>query len=163
MHGEPIVTETIIIDEPFMMHHRKVVRHWVVALPGTSFRAEMTECPCGLRRQTGLKCAKLPNDAPRNALPEIIDVYSSEVIECLCGYAGNRCTRASSLDRDLRCHGWHLRRVERMLKELRGQNRASRLPSVNTRLTALGSRRTVPAKLTGEHAWFDQLVVTESA
>lgn len=104
-------------EDTFMGNHQRTIRRWLIT-SDTGFRAEIPECPCGLRQQIGVKYKPVPHDAPdwNTRTREVEEVYSIPRIECLCAYDAGRCTRATADDRDRRCHGWHQKRIDELTK-----------------------------------------------
>lgn len=128
----PDVTVTLLSrfeDQMYGPEHPRVIRRWRITRG--CFRAEIPECPCGLRKQTGVKCAPLPPYVPGEPCPprEVVKTYSVAKIECLCDYVAGRCTRATARDRDRRCHGWHQARLDRLVGLLDGKPRKHQLKS----------------------------------
>src|SRR6266487_2449728 len=127
------VIETIVSSEPFMMHHTRVIRHWLIAIPGTSYRCEIMECPCGLRDQIGTKTAPVPMDDPHWGTKhgELLDVFSVARIECLC--TAQTCKLGS---RAHKCHGWHSAKVNQLIRSI------EKMPARHRISTSMRSYRT---------------------
>lgn len=106
-------------DEDFMGEHVREIHEWTITIEGTSYRCVIRECPCGLRRQTGLVYKRRPTDEPRedwNKQPEIERVYSVALTNCCCKSEAHRGVKPS--ERDRVCHGWHRARIDKVFGEI---------------------------------------------
>ena len=128
------VVETIVSSESFMMHHTRVIRHWLITIPGTSYRCEIIECPCGLRDQIGVTYVRVdPTDPDYNTRTygEIEDIHSVPRVECLCT------ARSCKLGvRAHKCHGWHGAKVDQLIRSI------EKLPAKHHISTSMRSYRT---------------------
>lgn len=120
-----VVTNTYQ-DEMYGPEHPRIIRRWLIT-SDKGFRADIPECPCGLRKQIG----PIPKDAPDylTVTREVEYVYSVPKVECLCYYPAGRCTRATAKDRDRRCHGWHQSKIDHLVALVDGKPRKHPLRS----------------------------------
>lgn len=72
------------------------LHQWLITTD-TGFRAEVTECPCGLARTLGSN-------------HDTGEVYRAPLAECVC--KSEACQRRP-VSQSGKCHGWHRQRVER--------------------------------------------------
>lgn len=115
------IAEEILFSEPFMGgEHIKTVRRWTITITGTSYLCTITECPCGLRRQTGLKYKPRPADEPRedwSRPSEIEQVFSVPLTNCTCKSEAHRKSGRAARGQEV-CHGWHRARIDKVFGEV---------------------------------------------
>jgi hypothetical protein len=114
------IAETVVVSDPgWMGDHTLVIREWTITIEGTGYRCVIRECPCGLRRQIGLKYAARPADEPWETWREqskIEAVYSVLLTNCTCASVAHRGPKPS--ERDRVCHGWHRARIDKVFGEI---------------------------------------------
>jgi hypothetical protein len=103
-------------DEGWMGEHVREIHEWTITITGTSYRCVIRECPCGLRRQTGLVHAPRTPDMPDSAYSAIERVYSVLLTNCTCKSEAHRGPKPS--ERDRVCHGWHRARIDKVFGEI---------------------------------------------
>jgi hypothetical protein len=105
-------------DEGWMGEHVREIHEWTITIEGTRYNCVIRECPCGLRRQTGVVYVPVPMDAPDWATRtrEVERVYSVLLTNCTCKSEAHRGPKPS--ERDRVCHGWHRARVDKVFSEI---------------------------------------------
>lgn len=109
------VAETVLSrDENWMGEHVREIHEWTITIEGTNYRCVIRECPCGLRRQTGITYKRRPADEPKenwSKPSEIERVHSVLLTNCTCQSEAHRGPKPS--ERDRVCHGWHRARIDK--------------------------------------------------
>lgn len=103
-------------DEDWMGEHVREIHEWTITIEGTSYRCVIRECPCGLRRQTGVVYAPRTPDMPDMAYSKIERVYSVLLTNCTCKSEAHRGPKPT--ERDRVCHGWHRARIDKVFGEI---------------------------------------------
>lgn len=114
------IAERVVVSDPgWMGEHTLVIREWTITIEGTNYRCVIRECPCGLRRQTGITYKRRPADEPRETWSresEIESVHSVVLTNCTCASVAHRGPKPS--ERDRVCHGWHRARIDKVFGEI---------------------------------------------
>lgn len=104
-------------DEGWMGEHVREIHEWTITIEGTGYRCVIRECPCGLRRQIGLKYApRTPEMSNAQLVSRIERVYSVLLTNCACRSEAHRGVKPS--ERDRVCHGWHRARIDKVFGEI---------------------------------------------
>lgn len=103
-------------DEGWMGEHVREIHEWTITIEGTSYRCVIRECPCGLRRQTGLKYAPRTPEMSNTEFSAIERVYSVALTNCTCRSEAHRGVKPT--ERDRVCHGWHRARIDKTFGEI---------------------------------------------